>query len=114
MLYCEKCNYLFNFKKTIPGTNEIGHLFCENCGNTRPLENNTLIYQAKHHTSYQQSKNLSFLKEDIYQRKVLSGCPNKECPTNKKGKTEVVIYRDNDFNTFYICTTCNEKIENNF
>jgi len=111
MLYCEKCNYLFNIKKNIPESTEVGHLFCDNCGNTKPLNNNTLIFQTKSNKNTATKVELENVRNDIYLRKIIAGCPNEKCKTNEKKRTEVIMYRDDDFNSFYLCTTCNEKIE---
>ena len=113
MLYCPKCNYLFNIRKTVPGESETGILFCENCTCVKKLDDNTLIYQTKYNVpcnKNQSDDDLEFLKLDIYQRKMLDKCPHKSCPSKKK-KVEVVIYRSSDFDCFYICTSCNKKIE---
>ena len=84
-------------------------MVCENCNNTKKIEDNVLIYQTKYKASeIDDNENLEYLSMDIYQRKILNECPNKSC---KQKKTEVVIYRDTDFNCFYICTTCKTKIE---
>lgn len=111
MLYCEKCNYLFDIRKNVPGSSETGHLFCGNCGNSHPLPNNSLIFQARHVASRSEEVDLKHVKYDLFQRRILNKCTNPKCASNSVGKTEVVIYRDQDFNSFYLCTTCEQKIE---
>jgi hypothetical protein len=113
MLYCENCNYLFNLKKHSQdsNSNEIGFKFCENCGNERQLDDNTLIYQSI--PIIKNNYDISVSKYDLYPRKIIKGCTNKTCPTNKKKETEVVIYRDDNFNCYYICLTCDQKINFN-
>ena len=109
MLYCDLCNYLFNLKKNVHDSNEIGFKFCENCGNVKKLDDNTLIYQSVSKTV--KKYDLDILKYDIYQRKIINGCTNKKCPTNKDKKTEVVIFRNDNFDCYYICVTCDQKID---
>lgn len=109
MLYCENCSYLYNIKKNIAGEEGIGFLFCENCGFTKKLHDNSLIFQTKN-TVNNRDLDIQSIKHDIYQRKIIEKCKNSSCPS-KKSPVEVVIYRDNNFNVFYICTKCDEKIE---
>jgi hypothetical protein len=111
MLYCENCNYLFNLKKYLPDSNEIGFKYCDNCGNIKKLDDNTLIYQS--FPVKTDRSDINILKYDIYPRKMLKGCTNTKCSTNKNKQTEVVIYRSDNFNCYYICVTCNQKMEFN-
>jgi DNA-directed RNA polymerase subunit M/transcription elongation factor TFIIS len=103
MFFCDNCHHLLNIKKTLPDTNEIGYFFCDSCGYSKKIENSTLVYQSVSlDTTQKINPELAIL--DIYQRKILKQCSNKKCPS-KKG-TEVIIYKDNNFNVKYICTTC--------
>jgi len=102
MFFCEKCHHLLNIKKD----SSEGVFFCEGCGFSKPIDNTTLIYQSIRENVSNEEHNFDpeLCTLDIYQRKILKECSNKKCPT--KGKTEVVIAKDGNFNVSYVCTTC--------
>ena len=116
MFFCEKCNYHYNIIKNITEfvpnvqSNEIGYLFCENCGNWKKLENNTCIYNM---SMKKGSVNLDYdpelMSHDIAFRKKDYVCTNNECPTNKngfKGDKEQVLLHDPNENLIKLCTVC--------
>lgn len=103
MFFCKNCHHLLNIKKILPNKSETGYFFCDACGYNEKIDNTTLIFQSKK-ISDTKSLEPEYSVLDIYQRKYIKKCTNKKCTS--KNDTEVVIYKDNNFNVQYICTTC--------
>lgn len=110
MFYCDNCKNLYGLAKTTPGSSDIGFMRCGNCGHTKKLENTTLMFQTRSIAKNNTDIPTEDLKHDLFQHRIIKSCTNKRCPS-ASGPTEVVVYRDDDFNTYYICVSCSTKIE---
>lgn len=107
MFFCSNCHNLLNIKKSVDGSTEQGHFYCNSCGYNEKIDNSSLIYQSKPENSTEKIiPELATL--DIYQQKIIDKCTNKKCKTKKNPR--VVIYKDNNFNVKYICMSCHTII----
>ena len=109
MRFCPTCKFQLDLEKTVEGENGMGFFFCRSCHYTSPIQDGNVILELPRRAGNLMVTTLDPLASiyDNYPRKKLESCNNSKCPTQKTKKpVEVVVWKDDNFNTRYICVEC--------
>ena len=85
------------------------YFICEICGYHTQIEVGTLIYTKNYGVSdYTEFIDYSELVNDPTLPRIRFICQNDECDSKESEDTlaEIIIYRDDNYHVFYICTQC--------
>lgn len=108
VFFCDKCSNLYDIGQDKNG-NDI--FICNSCGDSKKIESGTLFLSKGE--SINDNVNVNKKKE----AKALMHtsnyiCPNKDCPSHKKGsKKDMIVEYDklNSYRRRMICLICNTK-----
>lgn len=104
MRFCPLCKYKLNVARTLEGKEGTGFLQCGYCQYDAPLENGSVLYDSFRTQSAQTVFEPQSALYDNFARKKIAKCDNRSCKT--RDQPEVVVWKDDNFNVFYVCTQC--------
>lgn len=116
MRFCPVCKFQLDLERTLPSdkTATVGFIFCKRCNYSNPIPDEAVVLDVSRHVGGELTVSTLDSVAAIYDnfpRKQIPACGNKSCPTAKDSQTEVVVWKDENFNVRYICTTCNNVVK---
>ena len=101
MYFCPGCKYTLVLEKG--DKDETGKWKCACCGYSTPLVNGTVVLDTTNKKRDGTMRDFDPVSAvtDLYPRKKLRRCEG--CSTKQP---EVVVWKDEDFNVLYVCTSC--------
>lgn len=109
VFFCEKCSNIYDIGQDKSGREVF---ICNSCGNNKNIEKGTMLL-SKGEEINDDDVNIN-KKKEAYALMHSSNyvCPNKDCPTHKKGVKKDMIMEYNNADSYkrrMICLVCNTK-----